>query len=67
MTAIPISAGDYLRKKVWKGNNQQSNDKLGEIIDRFAKMHNEEQVNKIKLERYRAKGDRANGKYGYAI
>ena len=40
-----------LRNKVWKSNKEQTDDKLNELIDRFAKIHNNEQLNKIEMER----------------
>ena len=41
MTALPISAGD----------NFLSDDKVSNHIDRFAKIHNDEQANKMEMER----------------
>ena len=48
-----------------KGNKEQTDNRLSEPIDRFVKMQNDEQWNKIEMEeRYRVKGDTANRKYG---
>ena len=38
VTATPISAEDYLKNEVWKGNKQQSDDKLSKVIDIFPKI-----------------------------
>ena len=37
VTATPISMEDYLRNEIGKGNKQQSDNKLSECKDRFAK------------------------------
>ena len=34
-----------------KGNKQQTHDKLSDYIDRFAKIHNDEQLHQMKMER----------------
>ena len=42
---------DFLRNEVWKGNKQQSDDKLNKLTDRLAKIHDSEQLNKMEMER----------------
>ena len=63
---MPISTEDYLRSKVLKDNKQQSDDKLSECIGRFVTINNDEQVNKIEMER-KGTGSKsaANRKYGH--
>ena len=40
MTASLISV-DYLRNGVMQGNKQQTDDKVSDVLDRFAKLHND--------------------------
>ena len=63
MTATSLSANGYVRTEVWKCNKQQSDDKLSECMDRFAKIHTDEQLNKLESDRH--KDDTDNGKYGH--
>ena len=45
---------------------QQTDNKLNEILDKFANIHNSEKIYKMEMgeERYRANGDTASRKYG---
>ena len=47
----PISPEDHLRNKVRKGNKQKADNKLNELTDRYAKIHNDQQLNKMEMER----------------
>ena len=49
VTANPISA-DYLTNEVIKGNKQQRDNMLNELIDKFAKRNTNEQINKMEME-----------------
>ena len=51
MTATPISTEDYLRNKLMKVNKQQTDNKVNELTDKFTKIHNNEQINKMEMER----------------
>ena len=51
VTANPISTEDYIRIEVQKDNKQQLDGKLSELKDRFAKLHNDEQLNIMELDR----------------
>ena len=49
MTVTCIIMGNYLRNEVWKGNKQQTDDQLSELIDSFAQKHNNENLNKMNI------------------
>ena len=51
MTATPISTEVYLRNKIMKENKKQTNGKLNELIDIFAKIDDHEQISKLEMER----------------
>ena len=64
--AIPISAENYLRNEVMKGQTQQTDDKLSELMDKFEKkIEKEEALIKMERERERerTKGDTLSRKY----
>ena len=48
-----------------KGNKPHTGNKLNKLTDKFAKIHNDGQINKIEIERIdtRDKGDAASSKY----
>ena len=47
----PISTEDYFRNEVMKGNKQQTDDRISQFRGRFAKIHNDKQLNKTEMER----------------
>ena len=51
MTGSSISADDYPWNEVLKGNKKQTNNRQNKLIDKFAKIHNNEIVDKMELER----------------
>ena len=42
---------DYLRNEFWKSSKQQPDDMLSGLTDRYVKRHNDEQFNKMEIER----------------
>ena len=48
--ATPISTEDCFRNHVWKSNKQQSHNKLSELIGKFGRIHDDEQVDKMEIE-----------------
>ena len=48
---MSISMEDYLRNEIRKGIKHQSDDKLSELMDKCGKIHSDEQLNQMEMER----------------
>ena len=51
INSVTAIQGVILFYKIMKGNKEQTDDKLNELIDILVKIHNDEQVNKMEIER----------------
>ena len=51
VTAMATSTEDYLRHMIMKGNKQQTDRKLNELIHTLGEIHNDEKINKMGMER----------------
>ena len=51
MTGTLLPKEDYIINELWKCNIQHSYDKLSKLVDRFSKIYNDKQFNKMKTER----------------
>ena len=51
MTATPILTKDYIINEVIKGNRQWTANKLNKLIDKFTKIHNNEHILIIEIDR----------------
>ena len=51
MAAIPICAENYPRNEIVKDKTQQIEKKLNECKDELSKIHDDEQINKMEMEK----------------